>query len=401
MSPPLRRARLAVVGAFLLNGFLLATWVVNIPVVQERTGVSHSVLGSLLLLLGLGSFLSMQATGWAVDRFGSRAATIAGAVLLIAAIPTPVFAADAFALGAAAFAIGIGNGALDVAMNAHAVEVERRYERPIMSSFHAFFSVGGAIGAGYAAVAHALGWDLWLLLTVAAALALALGAGTLPGLLRGTHIREPATPTEDAAVPAAPDAPAARSPVAARAIALGALAFLLMLAEGVAADWSAVHAREHLGQPEAMAALAYAAFAVAMTTGRFVADRVSARVGPVAVVRYGAFGAAAGLTIVTLSPVLPLTLAGWIVFGLGLSGAVPQIFTAAGALATTGGGVLLSRIVGAGYIGLLAGPAVIGPLADAVTVTLAFLLPAALCVAAGILASVVGPRPHDPPRPTI
>lgn len=386
MTPRDRRARRAVVGAFAVNGFLLATWVVNIPAVQHQAGVSHGLLGGLLLLLGLGSFLAMQATGWVIDRVGSRIATIAGAGLLTLATLTPSLAVNAVLLGVAVFAIGIGNGTLDVAMNAHAVIVERRYRRPIMSSFHAWFSIGGALGAGFGALANALGWPLPVLFAVPALLAAIGAALALPGLLpaREAHARE--EHHEDAHV--------APGSVARRAVLLGALAFVLMLAEGVAADWSALHTRERLGEPESTAALAYAAFAVAMTAGRLVADRVTARVGPVAVVRYGGLVAGCGLLVVTLSPALPLTLAGWILFGLGLSGAVPQIFSAAGRLGTSGSGVLMSRIVGAGYVGLLAGPAVIGWLAEGVTLSVAIGAPVLLCAAAAVFARAVAvPQP--------
>ncbi|MBF0815569.1 MFS transporter [Microbacterium paludicola] len=390
MSARDRRARRAVIGAFLVNGFLLATWVVNIPAIQQQSGVSHGVLGGLLLLLGLGSFVAMQATGWIVDRVGSRVATITGAAMLILATLTPPLATDPVTLAVAVFAIGLGNGTLDVAMNAHAVVVERRYQRPIMASFHAWFSVGGAIGAGFGALGHALGWDLPVLFLVAAAIAATAAAIALPGLLGDADI-SPATPHIDG--PEGGPVPG----LARRAILLGTLAFMLMLAEGVAADWSALHTREHLGASESTAALAYAAFAVAMTAGRFAADGVAARVGPVAIVRYGAAVAAVGLLVVTLSTAVPVALGGWILFGLGLSGAVPQIFTAAGGLGAANAGVVMSRIVGAGYVGLLAGPALIGWLAEGMTLSVAIAVPILLCGAAVALASSVAvPQPAQP-----
>lgn len=382
MTAQNRRARRAVIGAFVVNGFLLATWVVNIPAVQQQSGVSHGVLGGLLLLLGLGSFLAMQATGWVVDRAGSRVATVAGVALLALATLLPPLASDPIALGLAVFAIGVGNGTLDVAMNAHAVIVERRYGRPIMSSFHAWFSVGGALGAGFGALANALGWALPALFAVPVAIAAVAAAATLPGLLRAADALTPAPDGVDAS-----EAPTGG--IARRAVLLGALAFMLMLAEGVAADWSALHTRDHLGAPESTAALAYAAFAVAMTAGRFAADRVSARIGAVAVVRFGTLIAAGGLLVVTLSGAVPLTLAGWVLFGIGLSGAVPQIFTAAGALGAANAGIVMSRIVGAGYVGLLAGPALIGWLAEGVTLSVAIATPVLLCAGAAALASAV------------
>ncbi|MEI5673544.1 MULTISPECIES: MFS transporter [unclassified Nocardioides] len=366
------RARIAVIAAFGVNGFLLASWVVSIPQVEDRAGLSHASLGSILLLLGLGSFVSMQVGGWAVDRVGSRVVTMTAVAMLAVAVTLPSLATGAGTLALAVLAIGLGNGALDVAMNSHAVQVERAHGRPLMSGFHACWSIGGAIGAGVGAIARGQDVPLGPYLAGSAIAGAAVAAVTLPGLL---------PPYDAAAADEAVEPVAVVPPETRRIVGLALLAFVLMLAEGVAADWSALHARDHL-DAGSLAALAYAAFAVAMTAGRLVADRVTARIGAVAVVRWGALVAGAGMLVAVLSPALPLTLVGWALFGLGLSGTVPQIFSAAGAMSAGGGGVIMSRIVGAGYLGLLAGPALIGWLAAGTSLTLALVLPAALCVLA-------------------
>lgn len=378
----LLRARIAVIGAFAVNGFLLASWVVSIPQVEERAGLSHATLGTILLLMGLGSFVSMQVGGWLVDRVGSRLVTIVALAILAVAITLPAAAVDAGTpvLALAVLAIGLGNGAVDVGMNAHAVQVERALGRPVMSGFHACWSIGGAIGAGVGAIAR--GQDVGLApYLVGAAVAGALAAAAmLPGLL----------PPYDGATDAPQTEVRARlTPDRRRIVGLALLAFALMLAEGVAADWSALHARDAL-DAGSLAALAYASFAVAMTAGRLVADRVTARVGPVAVVRWGSVTAAVGMLVAVVSPTLPLSLVGWAVFGIGLSGTVPQIFSAAGAMSDAGGGVIMSRIVGAGYLGLLAGPALIGWIASGTSLTLALLVPVVLCVLAVRWAGLLG-----------
>ena len=153
-----------------------------------------------------------------------------------------------------------------------------------------------------------------------------------------------------------------------------------MLAEGVANDWAALHFRDVLGTSVSTAAYAYGAFAVAMTVGRFLTDRVAAVVGPTAIVRYGAAMAAVGLTIVIVVPWVPVALFGWALFGLGLAGGVPQLFTAAGNLDPRATGALMARVVGLGYVGLLAGPALIGGLAHWMPLNIAFILPVVLCV---------------------
>lgn len=381
----LRRARLAVIGLFFLAGLALAMWVVNIPAVQEATGVSHALLGGLLLLLGLGSVIGMQATGPLVDKVGSRRSAIIGAVLLAVGVNLPGLAQDAWGVGAALFVLGLGNGVMDIAMNDQAVVVERRWGKPIMSSFHAFFSVGGAVGAVAGAVAQALGLSIHWSLGFGAVVVIALSLYGIPKL-----VQDDPTP-----VPPGPGTPAAtvdtRS-VRGRIIALAVLAFLLMLAEGTANDWSALQAVRDLDVPEAAGSIAYGAFAVAMTIGRFAADPIVHRLGPVRVVRFGSVVAAAGMAIIVLSPAYPLTLAGWVVFGLGLSGIVPQLFTAAGNLGVKNQGVVISRVVGAGYVGLLAGPAIIGWLSHLTGLTQALTLPLIFCIVGIALARQVAPK---------
>lgn len=253
----------------------------------------------------------------------------------------------------------MGNGALDVAMNDQAVIVERAYRRPIMSAFHAFWSIGGAAGALFGAGTQSLGLSLSTSVLLAAAVAAIVGVLSITMMLPVSFGAPAAsTTTEPTTEPAAAvDSTPAGSGIGRRVFAFGLLAFLLMMAEGVANDWAALHAVEHLLQPTTRAALAYATFAVAMTIGRLTVDRIAHRFGPAFVVRYGSVAAAIGITTLMVSPAFWLTVLGWAIFGLGLSGVVPQLFTAAGNISPTRQSIILSRVVGAGYVGQLAGPA--------------------------------------------
>lgn len=140
----LRKARAATTACFALNGFVMGMWIVHIPPVEQRTGVGHALLGWLLLLLGAGAFAGMRIAGPLTDRFGARLVVPAGAGLCSAAVVLPALAADAPSLGGALLLLGFGNGCLDVAMNTHAVQVERGYGRPVMSAFHAVFSMAAS-----------------------------------------------------------------------------------------------------------------------------------------------------------------------------------------------------------------------------------------------------------------
>ncbi|MFZ2527853.1 MAG: MFS transporter [Rhodococcus sp. (in: high G+C Gram-positive bacteria)] len=376
IAPDTRRARAAVFAVFGINGFLLAVWVVHIPAVQERAGIGNATLGTLLLMLAVGAIGGMQATGRLADRFGSdRTTTVAGAALAVAAVG-PGLASQTWQLAIALVLFGFANGALDVSMNSQAVVVEQRYRRPIMAAFHGLFSVGGVAGSLVGAAMLAAGWAPAMSLAVAGAAGLVVVA-----VASGQLVRVPRRKDHDGAAP--------RGGYSRRVVLLGGLAFVLMLCEGVANDWSVLQVKEHLGSPDSVAALAFGVFSATMTIGRFTADRVATRIGPVALVRYGALVAAVGMGAVIVSPWLPLTLVGWGLFGVGLAGAVPQLFTAAGNMTTGSPGANMSRVVGMGYIGFLAGPACIGWLSEATSLTAAMVVPLACVLGAAVMAPQV------------
>ncbi|MFF0452567.1 MFS transporter [Nocardia africana] len=426
-APAARRARAAVFATFALNGFLAAMWVVHIPVITDRTGVSHGTLGLLILVMAGSGIVGMQAAGPLADRFGSRTLVGAAVTWLVVVVSGPAWATGPIQLGIALALFGFGNGALDVSMNAQAVQVERVYGRPIMAAFHALFSCGGLAGSLAGAAAMHAGADLRASFAVAAVLGLLVMLTSVPSLLPRPHATsrvEPAaavagsaaamsdhsaagnvvTVTESAA--ARPRAGAATSGSRAgtdsavrrrirrwlppKVLALAAIAFALLMAEGVANDWSALQTHEHLGVGDATAALSFGAFSIAMTVGRFTADRVSERFGRIAVVRWGSVLGAAGLAVIMASPWLPLSLAGWILAGLGLAGGVPQIFTAAGNLGTTTAATDMSKVFGLGYLGFLAGPSVIGWLAQLTSLTLAFTFPLIAVLLCAWFAGTVG-----------
>lgn len=380
-----RRARLATFAFFVLNGFLLGLWAVHIPVVKERVDAGTGELGWLLLVLGLGAFAGMQLGGRLTDRYGSARFVLVAGVLNSLAVIGPGLTTTVPTLALALLGFGFSNGLLDVAMNTHAVEVERHYERPIMASFHAYWSIGGLGAAVVGGATIAAGVPLGATLAGAAVVGFGVVAAARP------HVFDSAPLPDRRSRPAARTA-ARWSP---RVVGLGVLAFVLMLSEGVANDWSTVHLNESLGTSKATAAWAYGAFAAAMTAGRLVADRIVQRVGAPAFVRAGALLAAVGLVVTALAPSTPWALVGWTTVGLGLSGCVPQFFSAAGNVDQDASGTNLARVAGLGYLGLLAGPAVIGGLTRWVDLATTFWLPAAGCLVAGLVAARLLTGPAD------
>ncbi|MEV0298198.1 MFS transporter [Nocardia sp. NPDC050710] len=404
----LRLARAAVFAVFTLNGFLVALWVVHIPVVTDRTDIAKSTLGTFILMLTGAALVGMRIAGPLADRFGSRTLVGAAAILASVTVIGPGLATGPVALAIALACFGFGNGALDVSMNTQAVHVERAYGRPIMSAFHALFSGGGLLGSVLGAAAQRAGMDIRLTLTLGAAASLALTVAALPFLLRDTR-SESHSPVADAHTDsdAAADAGSMRSagpgtPSSAtvargisgrnrKVLGLAVIAFIILMTEGAAADWSALQVRDHLGADEATAALAFGAFSFTMTAGRFATDRIAGAFGRVAVVRYGTLICATGLGLVILSAWTPLTLLGWALVGLGLSGSIPQIFTAAGNLGSATAATDMSRVFSIGYLGLLAGPALIGWLTALVPLTTALAAPLIAVLLCSWFAGVVAP----------
>ncbi|MFP5022724.1 MFS transporter [Pseudonocardia phyllosphaerae] len=395
MKSSLRAARAVTFAYFVLCGTLMGTWVVHIPAIEQRVGIGHAALGSMLVLLGVGVFVGMQVAGRMIDRFGARLVVPAGGVASGAALVLPGIATDTRDLSIALLIFGFGNGCLDVAMNAHAVHVERAYGRPLMSSFHATFSVGGVLASLLASAAITAGvGTATLMVTIG-------GTGALVASLLSRGLL-PAGKPEDVTPEATTDSPSgSRAPR--RIWLLAGLAMMTMLSEGAANDWSALHLKDTFGASTTVAAFAFGTFASMMTLGRMMADRISDRFGPVAVLRYGAASAAVGITTAALAPSVPLAIAGWGLFGLGLSGCIPQLFSAAGNIDSTAG-VNVSRVAGIGYVGMLAGPAVIGWLTHVVPLNHALVLLSFLCVvsasAAGIVRTRSGPlQQQDTPHP--
>jgi predicted MFS family arabinose efflux permease len=379
----LKWARAAVFLLFAVFGICISTWAVHIPSVQQRTGVSAGTLGTLLLLNGAGALIGMQACGPLINRWGSARIGLFGAAAMASTLALPLNAPSPALLAAALLLFGGATGITDVAMNARAVTVEQQVGKPIMSAFHGAFSVGSVLGSLIGAATLAAGWGM------PATSALLCGGGLLTVVSTAPNLFSvgPDPKSEShAAVDVAPFEPLSKRR---RLVLLGALAFLLLLAEGCAMDWSSLHAQEHLGVSKALGALVFGAFVTAMTVGRFTADMISARRGPVWVVRYGGAAAVVGLGTVVASPSLPLTMVGWAIFGIGLSGSLPQVFTAAGNVPGATG-TDFSRVVGCGYVALLAGPAIIGWLSELVTLNLALLVPLVAVAAAAAGAHAVG-----------
>ena len=403
-SPELRRSRVAILGYFFVLGVATATWSARLPAIKESLRLTDGRLGLALFAVPAGSVLTLALSGRIADRFGAvRVLRIAGVLNPVALIPIGL-ARYLPALMATLAVYGAMAGLLDVSMNACGARLELGYDRPIMSSLHAGYSIAGLAGAGIGGVSAWLGVSPLPTFTVTAVALIVLG------LLVGPRVTIP--PVAPAAQE--PDAAAGRS-LRQAALArgddppkpprnpiqliwiLGLLALCGQVGEGSAGDWSAVYLHVNLGAPPGVAAVALGAFSVTMAAGRVAGDRLASRYGSVRLVRASGLVAGLGLAAGLLIATPAAAIAGFALLGLGLAGIFPQIVTAAARLDPGQAGRNIGRIAAVAYSGLLSGPVAIGAIASGVGLKDALLVPAALAVLVAAAAGLM--TPHSLPAP--
>lgn len=344
--------------AFLAAGMGMSAWAALVPFAKARMMLEQAQLGLLLLCLGIGSLVAMPVTGLLASRFGCRPVILWSGALACMVLPTLSVAPTPLLLALALFLFGAAIGTLDVAMNIQAVIVEKNQGGALMSGFHGLFSVGGFVGAGGMALLLWSGLSpLAACVIVAAFVAAALGLAA-PHLLRTANVADR-------------DGPRFVMPHGA-VIFIGLLCFIVFLAEGAMLDWSALLLTAGTGMAADQGGLGYAVFAVAMTAGRLTGDRVVRRWGSARVLLTGGLSTAAGFFIAVLAPLSTVALLGFLLIGIGASNIVPILFTAAGNQRDMPASLAISAITTIGYAGILAGPALIGFIAHAASLNLAF-----------------------------
>jgi MFS family permease len=373
LRPRVQRARAVTALTFAFNGLIFAAWVPHIPQVKADLGLSDAALGFALLGPAVGAVLAMTVIGRLITRHSSARMTTITAFGTYAFIIGPGLARNLGELFVALLLWGLANGSLDVSMNAQAVQIENAYRRPIMSSFHAFWSVGTILGTVIGGIGAGAGLALATQQAVLAALIALATVVWLRFYLADAPVRR--------------SAPGSRV-FEVRLLLLGVAGLCAMLAEGAAADWSPVYLRDDLTVSAGRAGLAFTAFTVTMTVGRMLGDRVVLRLGRqsslVLLSTVGAVGMSAGLisnTVIGAS-------IGFACLGIGLSIMVP-VFFSTGADGPGEAGPKLAVVSSVSYVGFLIGPAALGPIASATSVHDAlWLLPtfAALAGASGVLA---------------
>ncbi|HEX7363370.1 MAG TPA: MFS transporter [Bryobacteraceae bacterium] len=358
------RAKLATRLAFIAAGFGVACWAPLVPYAKARCQVGDGTMGLILLLLGAGSIIAMPLAANLSARFGSRAIVLSGGAGVAIVLPLLSEAASPTSLGAALFVFGAALGSLDLAMNLHAVDVERASEKPLMSGFHALFSIGGFLGSGFMTALLSRHIALSMSTILSSTIVILLIALALPRMLSNRE----ATSQPLFAVPKGV------------VLVIALLAAISFLVEGALLDWSALLlVGERLLSP-AHGGLGYMLFSVAMTFGRLIGDRVVTRFGNLVVLAFSGLVAFLGFCVLLLSPVASIALASFILVGLGAANIVPILFRLAGKQHAMPKALALAALTTAGYSGMLAGPAAIGFLSKEIGLHNAFWFLAALLI---------------------
>jgi MFS family permease len=367
--PPSFKSRLAISLTFFANGCLGSTWLVHIPGLKTRLGLTDGRLGLALWAVAVGLFLGMLVSGTVIARLGTRVGTLAATIGTSIAVTFPIAAPSYFWLFPSLLGYGMFNGLMDACMNGQAAHLQIRLGRPIMSSIHACWSIGSFFGAAVGGTLIAIG-TLPPIHTALIGLAFVLSTAWIRSQL--LEDEEWSTDSFHIALPKGPLLP------------LGIVCFIAMMSEGAVADWSGVHLKESFGRDTATATLGNNVFFFMMFLSRLSGDWVIQRLGGTRTAIIGLVLACGGFAIGSLANHFVLALIGFGLAGFGVANTVPLIFASA---AARGKGLLghsIAAVATVGYLGFFAGPPVIGALADI------FGLPVGLLMVGGLLAVAAG-----------
>ncbi len=376
MTPDTRAARLLAwlppALTFFINGAIYGVWATQVPMAKARLGVGDAAFGRLLLFMGLGAILAMAASGRLIPIIGAgKLITISFAVFVLSLLALAVFG-DHAAFAVALVLFGGSGGMMDVAMNAVASETELRIGRPVMSSIHGMWSIGGLASAGFGGLLLPWLGNLGEAL-VASILFLLLFLWVRPRLA----VSGKATRTAEQ--------PGLRIPGTIWLVAL--LAFLCFSTEDSVRDWSALYLRNRLAAPLAHAAWGFAAYSLCMGSSRFAGDWIRHHASDRTIVLSGGILAAIGFSIAGATQSYALAIAGFALVGVGLSNIVPIFVSAAGR--STSPAAAVSLVVTLGYSGYLVSPPALGAIAGYASLASMFLVVGAVALFIGLAGLVL------------
>lgn len=356
---------------FLVCGLAISSWAPMVPFAKDRLHLNDANLGLLLLVLGVGAISVMPLSGLFSNRYGSRKVIIFASFLMAVTLPLLLILKSVTWMTAALYVFGGAVGTVDVAMNAHGVQVQNIYGKSIMSSFHGLFSVGGLLGSlGLGALMKAGFEPLYAALTISTVLIVIVLSQYRSLLTRDEEMQAIQKFSSDSNR----GKDGSWSWLNVSVFFLGIMCFIIFLSEGAMLDWSAIFLKENRGIDPKLSGIGYAAFSIAMATMRLVGDKLVSRFNGKKVVVGGSLVAAGGIMIIVLSQSVILALPGFILLGVGAANIVPVLIGEGGRLKSVSALTAIPAITTMGYAGQLAGPALLGFIAHHFSLTTAFVL---------------------------
>jgi predicted MFS family arabinose efflux permease len=368
----MRKTARAVMAQFFVNGAAFAAWGVQIPDIKTRFGLSDFVLSFAMLVVAGGAILAMGTVGrWAARVGSARALAVSGVIYAVATGLIPLMPSFP-ALLALLAVLGMAMAGFDVTMNVQAAGVETRGGRPIMSTLHGMFSVGGMAGAALGGLAAWAGLPPWLYPAAIALAALAAIFAGAPYLLADAQAKNETRSRQRGAASAA-------------VWVLGFFAFLGLICEGAMYDWASVYLRDVAHAAPQLARYGYAAFSAGMACGRFAADPLRRRFGGGALLSVSVWTGFFGIALAVSLPGEIPTTAGFLLMGLGVANLMPFFFLAGARLPGMSPAQGVAAVARCAYAGMLLGPALIGGIAHHAGLQAAL---GAVAVIMGLIAAV-------------
>lgn len=383
VTQKLSNAKKATQFIFFTCGLGISSWAPMVPYVKDRLMLNEADLGFLLLLLGLGAIVMMPVSGILMNKIGSRKVIVISTFLVALAMPFLTIISTFTGMAIVLFIFGCGIGTVDVAMNAHGVQVQNLYGRPIMSSLHGLFSVGGLLGPLGIGFLMKSGLNPLYAAIAIALLLIILAVSQYKYLFDSDFEKE----TINQFTQATEEKSLNKSKfqwLNGSILLLGFMCFSTFLSEGAMLDWSAVFLRDLKDITPEFAGAGYAAFSIAMAVMRLLGDRIVSKLNSKTVVTGGGLIAVTGVILI-IAGSLPVSILGFILLGAGAANIVPIFFSEGGKIPGVSPTTSISAITTMGYAGQLAGPALLGYIAHLFSLQIAFGLIAFLLLAVAVI----------------
>jgi len=356
ISLPARRTRISLF--FFFYGFTFATWASRIPAIQQSLHLSESELGAVLLAMPVGSFLTLPVSGYLTSKIGSRK-VVTGASLIYTCLLVGIgFSGTVFQLAVCLFLFGSAGNMMNIAINTQALSLEKLYKKTIISSFHGMWSIAGLAAASLGTYLIGKSFPVSSHFLLVASISLCSFLLCIPYLLTDTIRQQEKRPFFTR-----PD----------RAfLGLGLIAFCSMICQGAMFDWSGVYFKKVVTNNPAYIGIGYTAFMVSMALVRFITDWLTLHMGFKKIIAWCGVFATVGLLVAVFFPyLLPATI-GLFFVGVGVSPAVPMVFSVAGRSKVLSPPLAIAAVSSIGFIGLLIGPPMIGFIAGVTSLKISF-----------------------------